>query len=68
MIDDEAQDWSIRLSVDDEQSKIAIQIQVIMSCISRWAVYSHDSSYIYNNKQRKHFIFWHATLMIEFES
>ncbi len=46
-IDDEAQDRAVRLSVDDEQSKTVTQIQVIMSCISRWAVYSHDSSYIY---------------------
>ncbi len=35
MIDDEAQDRSIRLFVDDEQSKTAIQIQVITSRISR---------------------------------
>ncbi len=47
MINDEAQDRAVRLSVDDEQSKTVIQIQVIMSCISWWAVYSHDSSYIY---------------------
>ena len=46
-IDDEAQDQAVRLSVDDEQSKIVTQIQVIMSCIFQWAIYSHDSSYIY---------------------
>ncbi len=46
-IDDEVQDQAVRLSVDDEQSKIVTQIQVIMSCIFQWAIYSHDSSYIY---------------------
>ena len=34
VIDDEAQDWAVRLSVDDEQSKTVTQIQVIVSCIS----------------------------------
>jgi hypothetical protein len=46
-INEEAQNQAVKLFINDEQSKITTQIQVIMFHMHQWIVYNHDSNYIY---------------------